>query len=312
MVEPLELHRKYRPEYFEDVIGQDATIKSLKGAIKRKDVHSFLLSGPSGCGKTTLARIIAAEVGCNPRSLIEVDAATTSGVDAMRALQEPLQYRPFDGGEARGVIVDECHALSKAAWQALLKAIEEPQQYVYWFFCTTELGKVPGTIKTRCASYLLKSVPDALLSKLADRVCKHEKIKLAQGVHDILIRASNGSPRQMLVNLAQVRDAADRKEAAETLRTVIDSDGSLELARFLLKGGSWAKAMAIFEKVENENPEGVRIIVCNYMASVLKGATSDKQALRVLSILDNFSHEYNASEKSAPLLLSIGRSLFGE
>jgi DNA polymerase III gamma/tau subunit len=310
MAERAELHLKYRPKYFKEVIGQDPVIKSLAKIVERDDVHAFLLGGPSGCGKTTLARIVAAEVGCDLRSVMEIDAATTSGVDAMRSIQEPLMYRPFSGADARAVIIDECHALSKAAWQALLKGVEEPNRFVYWFFCTTELGKVPQTIKTRCASYTLKSVSDEALSKHCDMVCKAEQIKLATGVHDVLIRSSNGSPRQMLVNLAQVRDCANRKEAADMLRAVLDSDGTLELARFLMKGGSWMQAMTIFEKIADENPEGVRIIVCNYMASVLKGSTTDKQATRALTILENFAAEYNASEKAAPLLLSIGRSLF--
>jgi DNA polymerase-3 subunit gamma/tau len=312
MGKPLELHRKYRPEYFKEVIGQDAAVKSIEKAVDRNDVHAYLLGGPSGCGKTTIARIIAAELGCTERGLMEVDAATNSGADAMRAIQEPLQYRPFGKSDARAIIIDECHALSKQAWQVLLKGLEEPAAHVYWFLCTTELSKVPATIKTRCASYTLKEVADPLLAKHCDMVCKAESIKLGPGVHDVLIKSAGGSPRQLLVNLAVVRDAADKREAADLLKAVLDSDATLELCRLLQSGGSWMKAMAIFEKLKDENLEGVRIIVSNYFAKVASGASSDKAAGRALMILSNFSASYNQSDKAAPLLLSIGQCLLGE
>lgn len=310
-MEALELHRKYRPEYFDDVIGQDPVIKSLAASIKRRDVHAFLFGGPSGTGKTTLARIIAAEVGCEPNGIMEIDAATNSGVDAIKALQEPLQYRPFGKSDSRAVILDECHQLSTAAWNSLLKSIEEPNNFVYWMLCTTNLAKVPKTIKTRCASYTLKEVADIKLAKFCDKICKLEKINLASGVHDLLIKSAGGSPRQLLVNLSEVRDCTDRREAADLLKAVLDGDATLDLCRLLVQGGTWVKAMAIFEKLKDENPEGVRIIVCNYIASVIKGAKSDGAAGKALTILDAFSTEYNQSEKHAPLLLSIGRVLLG-
>jgi DNA polymerase-3 subunit gamma/tau len=311
MSDHLELHRKYRPQYFKDVIGQAATIKSIEKSVDRNDVHAYLLGGPSGCGKTTIARIIAAEVGCTERGLMEIDAATNSGADAMRAIQVPLQYRPFGKSESRAVIVDECHALSKQAWQVLLKGLEEPAAHVYWFLCTTELGKVPATIKTRCASYTLRAVPDNILAEHCDMVCQKEKIKLASGVHDLLIKSAGGSPRQLLVNLAVVRDAANKKEAADLLKSILESDATLELCKLLASGGSWMKAMVIFEKLKDENPEGVRIVVANYFAKVAAGTSSDAAAGKALTILSHFATEYNASDKTAPLLLSIGQCLLG-
>lgn len=307
-----ELHRKYRPEVLDEVIGQAAVVRSLKKIVERKDVHCFLLDGPSGCGKTTIARIIAQDVGCDMQAVVEIDAATNSGADAMRAIQEPLRYRPFGSGKARAVIIDECHSLSKQAWQTLLKGTEEPNEFVFWFFCTTESGKVPQTMKTRAARFTVKLLDNEMLTSLCDDVCKEERIKLASGVQDLLIRSALGSPRQLLVNLAVVRDCVNRKEAAEALRTVGDDNAIGKLCQLLINGnGTWSKAMAIYEDMKDENPESVRIIVMNYLAKAVVGAP-DKRAGFILEVMENFAQPYNDSEKAAPLLLSIGRTLLAE
>lgn len=307
MTQPL--HVKYRPHTFKEVVGQSAVVTSMSKLIARKGSHSFLLSGPSGVGKTTLARIAAHEVGCEDKDLMEIDAATHTGVDAMRQIQETLRYRPFGNTKARAIIVDEAHGLSRQAWEALLKVVEEPPEHIYWFFCTTQLGKVPATIKTRCTSYALKSVADRDLGVLLDDVIASEKIKISDSIADLVIKEALGSPRQLLVNLALCQDLTDHKKAAEVLRSALTSDPVLELCRYLVKGGSWAKAMNLVGKLSEENPESVRIVICNYLATVLKGTNSDQPARNLLHILEAFSMPYNASENAAPLLLSVGRAL---
>lgn len=307
---PKELHRKYRPEYLADVLGQTEIIKSLAGMIERGDIHCFVFDGPSGCGKTTLARIMALELGCDPNTLIEVDAATHSGADAMRAIQEGLAYRPFGEAKSRGVIIDEAHSLSKQAWQTLLKGTEEPPAHVFWFFCTTEGSKVPKTIRTRGASFTVKPVDDKALGGLLDSVCKEEEIKLASGIRDILIRSASGSPRQLLVNLAVVRDLDSRQAAAAALKQVLDTDGVLKLCQMLTAGKpSWAAAMAIVEDLAEENPEGIRIQIVRYLAKVAMGAGSNDKAMRALEKMEAFERPYSDSEGNAPLLLSLGRAL---
>lgn len=307
MSEPL--HTKYRPSKFEDVIGQDAAVKALRGIIKRKSSRAFLLTGPTGTGKTTLARIAAIALGAGNDTIIEIDAATHTGVDNVRQIQDVLRYKPFGDVEVRAIIVDEAHGLSKQSWDALLKSIEEPPAHIVWFFCTTNPIKVPATIKSRCTAVTLKPVPLDALNDLLDDVCDAEQIDLPDDVLDTIAEMAGGSPRQMLVNLNLCRDVTNRKVAAELLKGAVEGDAIRELCQFLSKGGSWMKCAAILKKLDGENPEGVRIAVVNYFAAVVRGAKSDRQALAALSIIQEFATPYNQAENMAPLYLSIGHAL---
>lgn len=303
------LHVKYRPRDFNEVVGQAEAITSLQKTITRKQVHSFLLTGPSGTGKTTLARIVSKMVGAKPHDIIEVDAASRTGVDDMRVVLDALRHKPI-GGTVRPVIIDEAHMLSRNAWNSMLKAIEEPPEHVYWFICTTEPGKVIQTVVTRCFPVRLKAVPDKALVALLRDVCSEEKIKLRDDIVELCAAEGKGSARQALVNLELVRDVKDGKEAQKLLAIVADADPVIALCRFLLDGkGSWMKAASILKSLEGQNPEGVRIVVCNYMASVLKGAKNERTAIAALGILGQFESSYNTSEGMAPLYLSIGRCI---
>jgi DNA polymerase III gamma/tau subunit len=305
-------HETYRPKSFKTVRGQDEQLKKLQSVLDKGTSHTFIFVGPSGCGKTTLARIVAKHVGCDPADVVDVDAATNSGADETRKLQEVMSFRPIGGGDKRAIIIDECHGLSQKAWDTLLKTIEEPGEKAYWFFCTTNPAKVPKTIMTRCVRVDLKSLSDRELERIINRVCEKEQIELDDGVKSVIINEAYGSARQVLVNLAAAEHCTNRKEAAKALQAVLESDPIRELCQFLLKPGSWVKAMAIVDKFpeDDRNYEGRRIIVCNYMGSVLKGAKNDDAATRALEILEAWSTPYNQSEGAAPFLLSIGRTMF--
>jgi DNA polymerase III gamma/tau subunit len=280
--------------------------------LKKGTSQAFIFVGPSGCGKTTLARIVAKHVGCDTADVVDVDAATNSGADETRKLQEVMSFRPIGGGDKRAIIIDECHGLSQKAWDTLLKTIEEPSEKAFWFFCTTNPGKVPKTIMTRCTRIELKLLNDRELERIINRVTEKEEIDLDDGVKQVIITEAFGSARQALVNLSAAEHCTNRKEAAKAIGAVLEGDPIRELCQFLLKPGSWLKAMAIVAKFpeDDRNYEGRRIIVCNYMGSVLKGAKSDDAATRALEILEAWSSPYNSSEGAAPFLLSIGRTMF--
>lgn len=305
-------HEKYRPQSFKLVKGQDDEVAKLQNVLAKGTSQAFVFVGPSGCGKTTLARIAAAHVGCDPADVLDVDAATNSGADETRKLQDVMAYRPIGGGEKRAIIIDECHGLSQKAWDTLLKTIEEPHPHAYWFLCTTNPAKVPKTIMTRCVRIELRLLTDTELERVVNRVITKEELDIDDAVKGVIVSEAMGSARQALVNLAAAEHCTTRKEASKALRVLLDSDPIRELCQFLLKPGSWPKAMAIVDKFpeEDRNYEGRRIVVCNYMGSVLRGAKSDDAATSALQILEAWSTPYNPSEGIAPFMLSIGRTMF--
>ena len=304
---------KYRPKTFDDVVGQKKVISSLKQALKDKVAHSFIFHGPSGTGKTTLARIVASQVGCTPENLKEVDAATYTGIDPMRELSQGLIFFGL-GHPTKVVIVDEAHALSKAAWQSLLKVVEEPPPHVYWCFCTTEYQKIPDTIMTRCLSYQLDlcSVDDVY--ELLNRITDAERMKVQEDVLYLVAETCDGSPRQALSRLCLVYGCEDRKQAAQLLRhATIDDGDAITLCKALLAGTTWEKAMCIVNAFEGTNPESVRIVIASYLTAVARKTKGERQVVAVLRILEAFADPYPSHVTSpAHLLLSIGEVLLNK
>lgn len=315
-LEPTEqgepLHTKLRPKTLDKVIGQKAVCASLQRALNSPNKpHAFLLTGPSGTGKTTIARIVASMLGVPLRGVLEVDAATNSGVENMRAVTEMVRYKSLhsDGGK-RFIIVDEAQACSKATWQSMLKPIEEPPAHVYWAFCTTEPDKVPETIRTRCSTYNLAPISSDDIEEMLSHVNEQERLGLPDDIIGAIARNCNGSARKALVALSQLQGVTDKKEAMRLLETgVAEEAQAVELARMLClrKGLSWPNAMKLCEALKLESPEGVRLVVVNYAASMLPTAR-DPEAL--LAVLEAFQGPYNPSERMAPLYTSIGRLLW--
>lgn len=303
-----ELILKYRPHVFEDVLGQESVCKSISVALRKKRGRSFLLSGPSGIGKTTIGRIIAKEVGCKSFDLIEVDGASTTGIDAMRELTTHLLYKSV-GGSSRVVIVDECHAVSAQAFKSLLKILEEPPENVYWILCTTELSKVPKEVRTRCLDYVLKPVPRTAILKLLAEVAKAERLPIRRNLESLteITEAAEGSPRLALSMLARCGHLKDEDEVrALCTGEVGTSKEAIDLCRLLIKGAKWRDLCTCIEKIES-SPESVRIVVLRYMATV---ATRGKDPQRMLAIMDEFSQPFLDREGKSPILLACGRLCF--
>lgn len=296
---------KYRPKVLKDVIGQDSVVKSLSNVIKKDTSHTFLFVGPSGTGKTTLARIAADMLGCAGSSVREIDAATFTGIDAVREITANLSYKPIGGGK-RAIIADECHAFSKPAWQALLKNLEEPPSWLYWFLCTTDVAKVPENIRTRCTKYELKPVPLDDIQDLLEKISAAEKMTIDEKVMRLCAKEAFGSPRQSLVNLALCSELG-LAEAKDVLKSASSSAEAIELARLLNKQAGWGELQAVLKKMKDINPESVRHVVRAYMTNVVLGSDDPEGALAVLS---EFSTPFNSSDGISPLVLACGRLLF--
>jgi DNA polymerase III subunit gamma/tau len=302
---------RYRPASFDEVLGQDAVVASLRSAIEKKRGRAFLFTGPSGTGKTTLARIAAAALGCKLDDLTEVDAATQTGIDDMRAVASGLLYRPLGEGAVKAIIVDEVHALSKAAMTSLLKIMEDPPAWAYWFLCTTEALKVPETIKTRCLKYDLKPVGRADLRALLDFIDEQEKTKVEGSILDLCVHEANGSPRQAIANLGVCSTCTTRAEAADLLRSAAASTTAVELARVLVRGAGWNEVQKLLADLGDVSPESVRHVVRGYVTKVVLSAKSEKAAGKGIEILDAFSEPFHSSDGITPVLVACGRCLLG-
>ena len=208
----LALYRKYRPKNWKDVLGQDHIVDVLESSIKMDKVsHAYLFVGSRGTGKTSVARIFAEKMGVGVNDLYEIDAASNRGIDDIRALRDGVRVLPFDS-KYKVYIIDEVHMLSKDAWGALLKTLEEPPKHVIFILATTELHKVPETIISRCQVFTFKKASDIVLKKMITDVAKKEGFEIDSGSTELLAILGDGSFRDALGILQKVLNFSKSKK----------------------------------------------------------------------------------------------------
>ena len=228
----MALANKYRPSKFSEVIGQEAAVVALKNIIKNQNFHNgYIFAGTRGVGKTTLGRLFAKALNCSNYDLesgstcnvcanceaiqtnsyldlIEIDAASRTGVDDMRELLESVQYRPSQGNY-KVYLIDEVHMLSIQSFNALLKTLEEPPAHVIFILATTESNKIPKTIISRCLQFNLKIVPDGQIAENLHKVFDNEGVKYDDKSLDLLVELAKGSVRDSLTLADQAMSHCD-------------------------------------------------------------------------------------------------------
>lgn len=293
----IPLATKYRPQKFSDVIGQDIVVKILtRGIIKDRLGAALLFAGTRGVGKTTLARIVAKSLRCENRSpddpepcckcsaclefahdtqmdVIEIDAASNTSVDDVREIIENCRYKPTTG-KYKIFIIDEVHMLSKSAFNALLKTLEEPPEHVKFLFATTETYKVPETILSRVLRFDLKNLEPSLIAQHLSAICNQEKISAEADALSLLAKAANGSVRDSLSLLDQAINVADNNTLTvanvRDMLNVSDDSDIVELLRIIPTGN----VKAAIEKYRmliaaGNEPSGLIVVLMDFVHAMV-------------------------------------------
>ncbi len=319
----LVLARKWRPQVFSEVVGQEHITETLKNAFEKGRVaHAYLFSGPRGCGKTTTARILAKIVNCEkPRGsepcnecasceavaagrhldVIEIDGASNRGIDEIRDLREKISYAPSQG-RSKVYIIDEVHMLTPQAFNALLKTLEEPPAHVYLVFATTEPHKVPTTILSRCQRFNFKRLELKEIASQLEKICTREKVKFEGEALTLIARRAEGSMRdgQSLLDqcLAASEGVVDLALARRVLG-LVDSQLVIDLLR-AIGGRDRRAALAIVDRAVDSGLDLEEL----YLAYV-----EGLRNLLVLSVEEKGAAEFlDLSQGEMAELVAIGKT----
>ncbi len=278
------LARKYRPQKFKDLVGQELLIEILSSAIiNDRLAHAYVLTGVRGVGKTTTARLIAMSINCQNRNknssepcgecdsckstgvdsnldVIEMDAASNTGVDDVREIIDNVKYKPVIG-KYKIFIIDEVHMLSKSAFNALLKTLEEPPEHVKFIFATTEVKKIPITVLSRCQRFDLLRIENKILNQHLQKIIEKEKIDIEDDAISLIVRAADGSVRDSLSLLDQAITNQNLKIDAKAISKMLglaEREKIFDLIEKILEGNT-SKSLEIYRNLYDLGADVVMI-----------------------------------------------------
>ena len=261
---------KYRPNTFEAVCGNQVTVQILKRVLSLgTPKNAYLFAGPSGCGKTTLARIFANELNggiCDP---IEIDAASNNGVDAVRAIVEASNQRSLTG-TYKIYIIDECHAITSAGWQAFLKGIEETPEYTIFIFCTTEPNKIPATILNRVQRFNVAKIDSQEIKNRLVYICQQEGFTNYEDTCELISKLCDGGLRDAITKLDQCADLSSDLSLTNTKMVLGEApfERMLKLTNCLI-GGNEQFTLAAIETLAAEGKD-LKQFVGDYLSFALE------------------------------------------
>jgi DNA polymerase III gamma/tau subunit len=291
----MELHLEFRPNNFDEIIGNQETINIIKSKLQ-KDAegnnnfpHAVMLHGPKGSGKTTIARIISKELGCDPDSrsgdFVELDSVQTGGIDTVREIRNNIYYAPMDQ-KARVYIFDEVQDSSAKFQSGLLKMLEGgAPSHVYFILCTTDPQKINAPLKSRCAKYQVKSLNEKELTELINWVLTELNENVEKDVIEQIVEVADGCPREVLVLLDSIIDLPPDKR----MDAIIGSEAQKEirdLCQGMLKNQSWSQLSKILKGIKGVEAESARRAITGYMQAV--ALNNPKSADRAALIFDCF------------------------
>ena len=324
------LYRKYRPQFFADVIGQPQVTDTLKNELKADRLsHAYLFTGSRGTGKTTCSKILAKAVNClntnngdpcgkcaicqgiddgTVTDVVEIDAASNNGVDDIRLLREEAHFTPAEA-KYRVYIIDEVHMLSISAFNALLKTLEEPPPHVIFILATTEVHKLPATITSRCQRFDFHRISPEDIAKRLEYVCKEENTEIDHDAALLIAGIADGAMRDALSLLDQCMGQADKITENSVRKTagLADKTHLFDITDAILQKDA-AKAVEIADELHKNSKDMARLceeLVGHFRAIMLIKTVKNPKESIVMSESDFMKADKQAQKLSLPLVIKI-------